>query len=589
MKYYGYIYVTTNLISKKIYIGQRKGLFNTNYYGSGKYLIRAIKKYGKENFEVKFLEYCYSLNFLNDREKYWIKKLNSIQPNGYNISTGGHNGDNFKNHPDRDKIIKNRTKSLRKWLKTDKAKIIRSNATKEIWKRKDYRELMTKKNKEISNRLDVKEKKSINGRLVHGTYKMRKKKSKDAKNFWLNNKKARKEKSLLSKIMWKNFTLEKCDYCEFKSKSKALIIRYHNDNCKFKKIKNDKIVKIESIEEIPEFVYNIEVEDNHNYFASNILVKNCDDAQNPKKAASEKERKNTIDFWNNTLYSRLNQPDIGVRINIQQRLHDQDLSGHLLSTNADQYELIKIPAQITDKSKPIPQELEKNYINGLFWKSRFSLIILDNYLKTLGSLQYANQLQQETAPEEGNLVKRSWFDIVDPEEVTRDIMLEPVHFFLDTAETEKQTGDFTAIVACFKRNNCLYILDVVRYKKEFHESVKFIKDYVYKMRYSDSSTIKIEPKSSGKSIVSQLKATTMLNVQEIKLLKGRLEDKLTRLHAIQPLLESRRVILIQGAYINLFLDSLCTFPNAQHDDDVDAFMYAVSDQLGKPDFDFIFV
>jgi predicted phage terminase large subunit-like protein len=315
----------------------------------------------------------------------------------------------------------------------------------------------------------------------------------------------------------------------------------------------------------------------------------CDDAQNPKKAASEKERKNTIDFWNNTLYSRLNQPDIGVRINIQQRLHDQDLSGHLLATNRDQYELIKIPAEITEKSKPEPVELSKNYIDGLFWSTRFSKKILDNYLKTLGSLQYANQLQQETAPEEGNLVKRSWFDIIDAEEITRDVVNEPVHFFVDTAETEKQAGDFTAIVACFKKNNCLYILDVVRYKKEFHESVKFIKDYVFKMRYSESSTIKIEPKSSGKSIVSQLKATTMLNVQEIKLEKGRMEDKLTRLHAIQPLLESRRIILVQGAYINLFLDSLCTFPNAKHDDDVDAFMYAVSDQLGKPDFDFLFI
>lgn len=313
-----------------------------------------------------------------------------------------------------------------------------------------------------------------------------------------------------------------------------------------------------------------------------------DDGQNPKRAASEKERKNTVEFWDHTLYSRLNQPEIGVRINVQQRLHDQDLTGHLIQTNPDQYELIKIPAEITQKSQPVPAELIQYYKNGLFWPTRFSKKILDNYLKTLGSLQAANQLQQETSPEEGNLVKRAWFDVIQPDQVTRDINLEPVHFYLDTAETEKQAGDFTAICTCFKKDNCLYILDVVRYKKEFHASVKFINDYVYRMRYSNNSTIKIEPKSSGKSIVSQLKATTRLNVQELKF-KGKMDDKLTRLKSVQPILESRRVILIDGAYINLFLDSLCTFPNAVNDDDVDAFVHAVTDLLGKDDFDFMFL
>lgn len=314
-----------------------------------------------------------------------------------------------------------------------------------------------------------------------------------------------------------------------------------------------------------------------------------DDGQNPKRAASEKERKNTVDFWDHTLYSRLNQPEIGVRINVQQRLHDQDLTGHLMATNPDQYELIKIPAEITEKSKPIPAELDKYYVDGLFWPTRFSKKILDNYLKTLGSLQAANQLQQETAPEEGNIMKRDWFDVVDPTTISRDINLEPVHFFLDTAETEKQEGDFTAIVSAFKKNNCVYILDVVRYKREFHESVKFIRDYVMRMKYTSGSKIKIEPKSSGKSIVSQLKATTQLNVTEIKFAKGKMDDKLTRLRSIQPACEARRVILVDGAYINLFLDSLCTFPNAVHDDDVDAFVYAVTDLLLVPDFDFMFV
>lgn len=312
----------------------------------------------------------------------------------------------------------------------------------------------------------------------------------------------------------------------------------------------------------------------------------CDDPQNPKRAASEKERQNTIDFYNHTLYSRLNEPDIGVRIVIQQRLHERDLAGELIETNADDYELIKIPAEITEKSKPVPDTLSSFYNNGLFWSTRFSKNVLNNYLKALGSVQYAGQLQQLPAPEEGNIMKRDWFEVVKGESVSRDINLEPIHFYLDTAETEKQEGDFTAIVSCFKRDNQLYIVDVIEYQKEFYKNCAFIKDYVYRLKYSKNSKIKVEPKSSGKSIVSQLRATTQLNVME---LKAPVDDKLTRVKSCQPICESRRVSLIEGAYVDKFLDQLCTFPNASHDDMVDAFIHAVEDLLLGDDFDFIFI
>ena len=55
-----------------------------------------------------------------------------------------------------------------------------------------------------------------------------------------------------------------------------------------------------------------------------------DDPANPKKAASEVERLNCIEFYNHTLFSRLNDPEVGVRIIVMQRLHEQDLSGHLM-------------------------------------------------------------------------------------------------------------------------------------------------------------------------------------------------------------------------------------------------------------------
>lgn len=91
----GYIYLTTNLIDNKKYIGKRqKNKFDKNYKGSGKYLKRAINKYGKDNFETKIIQWCkttYELNFI---EKYWIKYFNAQENNEfYNISPSGDWGD----------------------------------------------------------------------------------------------------------------------------------------------------------------------------------------------------------------------------------------------------------------------------------------------------------------------------------------------------------------------------------------------------------------------------------------------------------------------------------------------------------------
>jgi group I intron endonuclease len=83
------IYKTTNLINGKIYIGQDTKN-NPNYLGSGVHILRAIKKHGKKNFKKEIIDICYSLEELNEREKYWIQLLNSRDLNvGYNLTFGG--------------------------------------------------------------------------------------------------------------------------------------------------------------------------------------------------------------------------------------------------------------------------------------------------------------------------------------------------------------------------------------------------------------------------------------------------------------------------------------------------------------------
>lgn len=89
----GYIYITTNLVNGKKYIGRKssKEFLGNKYLGSGVHLRNAINKYGEENFKVELLEEVSSKEDLIPREMYWIAYYDAVQSdNYYNHSPGGY-------------------------------------------------------------------------------------------------------------------------------------------------------------------------------------------------------------------------------------------------------------------------------------------------------------------------------------------------------------------------------------------------------------------------------------------------------------------------------------------------------------------
>lgn len=88
---YGYVYLTTNLVNQRKYIGRHKASeFTENYKGSGKILWQAIRKYGWDNFKVELLEECSSSEELNQAEIKWIAKFDATNSNEfYNLARGG--------------------------------------------------------------------------------------------------------------------------------------------------------------------------------------------------------------------------------------------------------------------------------------------------------------------------------------------------------------------------------------------------------------------------------------------------------------------------------------------------------------------
>lgn len=92
MKTYNYIYLITNKINGKIYIGKHStNNLNDNYMGSGVLLRIAKQKYGIKNFTKEYLAFCDTEETLNYLEKFYIKKYKAKEV-GYNISEGGDGG-----------------------------------------------------------------------------------------------------------------------------------------------------------------------------------------------------------------------------------------------------------------------------------------------------------------------------------------------------------------------------------------------------------------------------------------------------------------------------------------------------------------
>jgi len=81
-------------------------------------------------------------------------------------------------------------------------------------------------------------------------------------------------------------------------------------------------------------VYDIQVEGHSNFFAGGVLVHNCiivDDPNAASEAFSEATIQATIDWWDGAMSTRLNDPKTGAFVIIQQRLAEDDLTGHILS------------------------------------------------------------------------------------------------------------------------------------------------------------------------------------------------------------------------------------------------------------------
>ena len=311
-----------------------------------------------------------------------------------------------------------------------------------------------------------------------------------------------------------------------------------------------------------------------------------DDPLSPQKANSDIERDKANKWNDTTLSTRKVDKEITPTILVMQRLHENDLTGHILS-KGKKVKHICLPAELSKLVKP--EHLKEKYVDGLLDPIRLSKSILEEAKKDLGSYGYANQFDQSGAPLEGGIFKRDWFDVINFETFNNIVNGRNIvwNFKVDGAYTDKTENDPCGIwVSCF--------LDNKIYVRTFHqgwyqqpEFIKKLKEFLPENGYTYQSITAIEPKANGISTVQTLQRETRLNVTEYKFPKSNKisgsDSKVTRAWACSPSAESKRVVFIDGAYVNDTIEQIVNFPNASHDEAVDCMVMDIAENfIGHP-------
>jgi len=290
-----------------------------------------------------------------------------------------------------------------------------------------------------------------------------------------------------------------------------------------------------------------------------------DDPLKPEEALSKALRQACNEWFLNTLYSRLNDKCRGAIVIIMQRLHKDDLVGHVLGQ--EPWEVLSFPA--------IAEANEVHTIETIWGPRCFAqrpgealhparepLAVLQNIRRTIGEYNFASQCQQSPAPLGGGLVKAEWFRRYRENE--RPERFQRIVQSWDTANKATELSDFSVCTTWGVKDKNVYLLGRLRQRLEYPALKRAVRE---QQNLYHATEIVIEDKASGTQLIQELIAGGCHGV-------ARYQpdcDKIMRMHAQTAMIENGFVYIPQDApWLAEYLHEMTVFPNGKHDDQVDS-------------------
>lgn len=322
-----------------------------------------------------------------------------------------------------------------------------------------------------------------------------------------------------------------------------------------------------------------------------------DDPNAAQEAFSEATIESTIEWWDSALSTRLNNPKTGAFVVIQQRLSEQDLTGHILEKDEGDWCHLMLPMRY---------EPERSYYNligwkdwreeegELLWPDRFGEREVDLLERQLGPYAAAGQLQQRPEPKGGGIIKRDWWKLWERDEYPR---FDYIIASLDTAYTTKEENDPSAMtiwgifhedvnaaiatriptkdgemISTVKRTYNedkqpkLMLIHAWQGRYELHELVKKVRE---SMRDYKVDKLLIENKAAGHSVAQEIRRLYGYEDFMVQLVDPKSQDKTARLYSVQHLFAEGMIWAPNYSWSDMVITQTATFPKGKHDDLVD--------------------
>lgn len=295
-----------------------------------------------------------------------------------------------------------------------------------------------------------------------------------------------------------------------------------------------------------------------------------DDPLDAAEAFSKPSREAVKNWWDHAYANRLNNMMTGHRCIIMQRLHEDDLVGHVLAQDPGAWEVLCIRQEYEPKPQKDygPTSLEwvdpRTQPEELMFPERFPGYVLKGERIRLGSSGYAGQHQQRPAPAEGSIFKRAWIKRYKGNPVDLLDGAELVCQTWDCALKGKDDSDFVVGQVWAKRGANRYLLDQVRDRMTFTQTLPAIRAMTAK--WASARAKLVEDAANGPAVIETLKAEIDGIIPIIP--SG---SKESRGQAVAPYWEAGNVWIPEDApWVQDFVEELCTFPSSTNDDQVDA-------------------
>lgn len=286
-----------------------------------------------------------------------------------------------------------------------------------------------------------------------------------------------------------------------------------------------------------------------------------DDPIKPSDANSDTMRAKVIEWYVNTLLSRLNNRNKGAIVLVMQRVHEADLAAHVLEEGGWVHLDLPAIAEEDEKIRIGPLKYHHRKVGEVLHPERISREELLRLNREIGTYNYTAQYQQRPVPKEGLLFKLPWFGRYR----TAPELPRFGRYVLswDTASKTGHYNDFSVCTVWAYVDDTHYLVDVFRAKLEYPDLCRKVLEL--NSRYHPP-TILIEDAGVGTSLIQDLDRRG-LHIFGIRPER----DKFTRAMAQTATMEAGKVFIPEWApWLDNFLAEVSAFPGGRHDDQVDS-------------------